>query len=81
MVSASIKNHEDYAPLMVLGELMTFSFLIPSIREKGGAYGAGCKVNESGTFNFFSYRDPKIESTYDNFERALGCIIDKEFSE
>jgi presequence protease len=40
---------------------MTFTYLLPSIREKGGAYGAGCSVNESGTFTFYSFRDPKIE--------------------
>jgi Zn-dependent M16 (insulinase) family peptidase len=72
MAGASLKNYEDYAPLQVLGDLMTFTYLIPSIREKGGAYGAGCSVNESGTFSFYSYRDPKIESTYENFEKALG---------
>ena len=71
MAGASYKNADDFAALMVLGDLMTFNYLLPSIREKGGAYGAGCKVNESGTFNFYSYRDPKIESTYENFEKAL----------
>lgn len=81
MISPNLKNHEEYAPALVLGELLTFSYLLPSIREKGGAYGAGCRVNESGTFSFFSYRDPKIEDTYDNFEKALGEVIDKEFSE
>jgi Zn-dependent M16 (insulinase) family peptidase len=71
MGGAAYKNADDFAALMVLGDLMTFNYLLPSIREKGGAYGAGCKVNESGTFSFYSYRDPKIESTYENFEKAL----------
>jgi len=61
MLSATYSNHEDYAALMVLGDLMTFNYLLPSIREKGGAYGAGCQVNENGTFTFYSFRDPKIE--------------------
>lgn len=74
-------NTDDYAALMVLGNLMTFTYLLPSIREKGGAYGAGCQVNESGTFTFYSFRDPKLEQTYDNFERAVGQVLDKEFSE
>jgi presequence protease len=54
-------NADDFAALMVLGNMMTFTYLLPSIREKGGAYGAGCQVNESGTFTFYSFRDPKIE--------------------
>lgn len=81
MLSAPMSNSDDYAALMVLGNLMTFTYLLPSIREKGGAYGAGCQVNESGTFTFYSFRDPKIEQTYDSFERAVGQVIDKEFSE
>ena len=64
-------NTDEYAPFLVLSELMTYNFLHPLIREKGGAYGAGCRVNESGTFTFFSYRDPKIEDTYDNFEKSV----------
>lgn len=60
---------------------MTFTYLLPGIREKGGAYGAGCQVNESGTFTFYSFRDPKIDQTYDHFERAVGQVLDKEFSE
>jgi Zn-dependent M16 (insulinase) family peptidase len=61
MIGVNIKNPSEYAPMLIMGELLTFNFLIPLIREKGGAYGAGCQVNESGTFSFYSYRDPKIE--------------------
>lgn len=57
--------------MMVLSELLTFIFLIPSVREKGGAYGAGCGVDESGIATLFSYRDPNIGKTYENFERAI----------
>lgn len=60
---------------------MTFSYLLPSIREKGGAYGAGAKVSESGTFTFTSYRDPKIDATFDNFEKAVNQVLDKDFTE
>jgi Zn-dependent M16 (insulinase) family peptidase len=28
---------------------------------KGGAYSAGCSLNESGIINFYSYKDPKIK--------------------
>lgn len=42
LISAPFTNHEDYAALMVLGDLMTFNYMLPSIREKGGAYGTGC---------------------------------------
>lgn len=81
LIGAPNTNIDDYAALMVLGNLMTFTFLLPSIREKGGAYGAGCSASESGTFTFYSFRDPKIDQTYENFERAVSQVLDKEFSE
>lgn len=81
MIIPTITNIDDNAALQVLGDLMTFTYLIPSIREKGGAYGAGCKVSENGIFTFHSYRDPKIDSTYDNFEKALDSVVSKEFTE
>ena len=60
---------------------MTFEFLLPSIREKGGAYGAGCNVSESGIINFYSYRDPNVTQTYENFERAINDVIDGKFTD
>lgn len=61
-------KHEDFGALVVASSLLSNEFLLKSIREKGGAYGAGCKSNESGVFSFYSFRDPKIEQTFDNFE-------------
>lgn len=81
MLAAPNSNVDDYAAQMVLGDLMTFTYLLPSIREKGGAYGAGSSCNESGTFTFYSFRDPKIDQTYENFEKAVSQVLDKEFSE
>ena len=60
---------------------MTFEFLLPLVREKGGAYGAGCNVNESGLITLFSYRDPNVNKTYENFERAINDVIDGKFSD
>ena len=60
---------------------MTFTYLLPAIREKGGAYGAGCSAGESGTFTFYSFRDPKIQQTFESFERSISHVLDKDFSE
>lgn len=81
MLSAPSSEIDDYAALMVLGNLMTFTYLLPLIREKGGAYGAGCSASESGTFTFYSFRDPKLESTYESFEKGVSQVLDKDFSE
>lgn len=71
MIGPNYANYHDYGVGLVLSELLTFSYLIPLIREKGGAYGAGCKMDESGFINFYSFRDPKIQMTYNNYERAI----------
>jgi len=71
MVGPTLADYKDYGVGLVMSELLTFNYLMPSIREKGGAYGAGCKVDESGLINFYSYRDPNLEGTYNNFEKAV----------
>lgn len=42
--------------LRVLARVMTTKFLHGEIREKGGAYGGGAKLNFDGVFTFYSYR-------------------------
>ena len=81
MIGPTITNEEDYGALLVLGELLTSAFLLPSVREKGGAYGAGCGINESGLVSFYSYRDPNVDSTYENFEKSIVSVIDGNFTE
>jgi len=67
--------------MLVLSELLTYGFLLPSIREQGGAYGAGCGISDSGIISFYSYRDPQCEKTFENFERGIADVIDGKFSE
>jgi Zn-dependent M16 (insulinase) family peptidase len=81
LLGAPQSQTDDYAALLVLSQLMTFTYLLPAIREKGGAYGAGCSAGESGTFTFYSFRDPKIQQTFESFERSISHVLDKDFSE
>jgi Zn-dependent M16 (insulinase) family peptidase len=81
MVGPTIKNVDDYATMLILQELMTYVYLHPMIREKGGAYGSGCAVSDSGIISLYSYRDPNVDATYDNFEKAIAMVIDGKFSE
>jgi len=60
MLGPTYADYKDYGAGLVLSELLTFNYFLPYIRERGGAYGAGCAFNESGIINFYSYRDPKI---------------------
>ena len=52
------------ASLEILAQLVTHKYLHHEIREKGGAYGGGAYASGlSGTFGFYSYRDPNPQNT------------------
>ncbi len=68
-------DHPDSAPLTVLGGFLRNGYLHRAIREKGGAYGGGAgQDNVNGTFRFFSYRDPRLAETLDDFDNALTWL-------
>ena len=67
--------------LKVLAELLTWKYLLPLIREQGGAYGAGCSVSNSGTASFYSFRDPQSLSTFNNYEQAIQNICNARFTQ
>ncbi|MEX1197288.1 MAG: insulinase family protein [Pseudohongiellaceae bacterium] len=71
--------HPDHAPLCVLASLLRNSFLHRAIREQGGAYGAGADQDgNSAAFRFFSYRDPRLQETLDDFDRALDWVLNEK---
>jgi len=81
MIGPTIASEEDYGALLVLTQLLTMDFLMPLIREKGGAYGAGAGISDSGIISFYSYRDPQCDQTFENFERGISEVIDGKFTE
>lgn len=74
-------SHSDHAVLQVLGKLLSSKYLHPNIREKGGAYGSGVGINQSGLLNFFSYRDPNTVATLDIFDNSYSWLMKNEFTE
>ena len=45
------------------------------IRDRGGAYGGGAGYHpDSGSFRFYSYRDPRLLATFADFDRALDWL-------
>lgn len=64
-------TNKDYAPLRVLAKLLSSKYLLPTVREQNGAYGAGSKISSDGIFSFFSYRDPNTKKTLDTFDESL----------
>lgn len=67
--------HSDSAALTVLGGVLRNGYLHRAIREQGGAYGGGASQdNSSGSFRFYSYRDPRMGATLDDFEQSLQWL-------
>ena len=71
--------HPDAAPLTVLGDFLRNGYLHRTIREQGGAYGGGA-LQDSGiaVFKFFSYRDPRLKETLNNFDLSLKWLQDEK---
>lgn len=69
---AVAEGHPDAPALMVLGRYLHNGFLHGAIRERGGAYGAGAGyASDSAVFRFYSYRDPRLAETLDDFDRSI----------
>lgn len=74
-------THKDYAPLRILCKLLSSKYLLPTIREKGGAYGAGARLTPSGVISFFSYRDPKPDNTFHIYDNSADWINSNDFTD
>ncbi len=69
-------GHEDAPALTVLGEFLGNGYLHSAIREKGGAYGGGASYDgESSAFRFYSYRDPRLEETFNDFNESVNWLM------
>jgi len=75
-------NHEDAAALSVLGGFLRNGFLHRVIREQGGAYGGGASHEPSNAcFRFFSYRDPRLGETLDDFDKSIEWLLNEDHTE
>lgn len=68
-------EHPDAAALTVLGGFLRNGYLHRVIREQGGAYGGGASQdNNIAAFRFYSYRDPRLTETLEDFDGALTWL-------
>ena len=75
-------THIDSAALTVLGGVLRNGYLHRTIREQGGAYGGGASQdNQSGAFRFYSYRDPRIAGTLEDFDNSIDWLLEKPLGE
>ena len=57
-------------------------FLHRAIREQGGAYGGGADQDaNSAAFRFFSYRDPRLTETLQDYDRAIEWVLSSDHEE
>ncbi|MDH5327547.1 MAG: insulinase family protein [Gammaproteobacteria bacterium] len=69
-------SHADAPALAVLAGFLRNGYLHRSIREQGGAYGGGASfLAENAAFRFYSYRDPRLEETLDDFDRSIEWLL------
>ncbi|WP_415903871.1 insulinase family protein [Neptuniibacter sp. QD48_55] len=72
-------DHPDSAPLTILGDFLRNGYLHRVIREKGGAYGSGAGQDSGdAAFRFFSYRDPRLSETLDDFDGAVKWLLETD---
>lgn len=56
-------GYEYSGNMSILSQLLSGDYLHTNIRAKGGAYGSGIVINNSGTVATYSYRDPNLDNT------------------
>tara|TARA_R110001592_G_scaffold337300_1_gene623593 strand:- start:207927 stop:210878 length:2952 start_codon:yes stop_codon:yes gene_type:complete len=72
-------EHPDAAALVVLGGFLRNGFLHRAIREQGGAYGGGASQDPGiAAFRFYSYRDPRLEQTLADFDKAVVWMVESK---
>ena len=68
---------KESCALKVISTLLTDNYLHYNLREKNGAYGGGAQFSPTdGVLNFFSYRDPHLEQTFEVFDKSLQWLLD-----
>jgi hypothetical protein len=77
-------EHVDAPALSVLGHFMRNGYLHRAVREQGGAYGGGAGQDSAiSAFRFYSYRDPRLTETLNDFDKAIDWVMnnDHEYQE
>ena len=81
-LDAPIYDVKESPKYILLSSLMRNEFLHKRVREQGGAYGGGASYDPfSGTFKFFSYRDPRFLETIEDFQSAISWAALGSFDE
>ena len=70
-------DHADAPVLSVLAGFLRNGYLHRAVREQGGAYGGGASHDtDNAAFRFFSYRDPRLSKTLDDFDQSIKWLLE-----
>lgn len=69
-------GYEYHGSMQVLKSILNSEYLHDRIRAKGGAYGCGISISNSGNVIATSYRDPNLENTLEVFKETFTFIDD-----
>lgn len=74
--SFNFKNYgyEFDGSMYVLQEVLESKYLWDKIRVNGGAYGANINIAKDGKVVLYSYRDPRLKETYDDYNNITEFI-------
>ena len=71
-------GHPDAPALDVLAGFLRNGYLHRAIREQGGAYGGGASHDpDNAAFRFYSYRDPRLAETLEDFDQAVRWLLEE----
>lgn len=74
-------GHPDAPALMALGGILRNGYLHRAIREQGGAYGGGAGYDGNAcAFRFYSYRDPRLTATLNDFDASIDWLLSGQAS-
>lgn len=75
-------SHADSPLLTVASRLLSLDYMWEQIRVKGGAYGGGVGYNGiDSAWYYYSYRDPWVKKTLDNFAGLRAYVTGVEWSQ
>ena len=75
VIPAPHYSHPDEPLVALAAHLITFEYLLPEVRFKGNAYGAGCSYSAlNAALSLTSYRDPHVARTLRVFDDLADYI-------
>ncbi len=71
------KYGEEYGSgLRLATRILSLAFLWNEVRVKGGAYGAGMRIDRTGLLSCYSYRDPNGANSLETYTKAAEFLRD-----